>query len=824
MPNLRAPRIFGSLALAAALSASGCDGGAVDDQGVAPTDGGPADEAAPIGDLAATCVPGLPDAAVALDPNCPIVKPASPDTFDQALKLAGLDRCSLGFTEQDWKEYPSILREDAFRLPWYDAVHDHAVRAPSWGRGLVGALDQAAATPTPVTRALIAAGGALGLSDAPCVSPGAVDPAQPLARAVAKAITDAGGKPNLAALEADAADVPMPLQLAVAQVVLAASAANQAYLALEKPLSDNDKDTLSRTSAFIMPGEMAANLTDKTAKDLLANRFDEQALLDGATRLAYSIETAGLARFAGMTGFSFDQATPLGRVVIHDGKNDTYKDDPAHPILLLVDAGGDDTYQFPAGAVDASLDLTSKRHVSIAIDLAGRDTYGYEEMPDSFDGKRLPSDADGRYHPAGCKNADTCHARGTDDGPISLSETPRQGAARMGYGMLFDLGADDDRYTSLRMSQGFGSSGVGVLFDAGGNDTYAGEAGVQGAASFGLGLLLDMGGDDTYRTYAFAQGFGYSRGVGVLYDVAGQDTYYSDSGDISAGGDPLYLTPQLPCDAKDGNGNYTNANCGNSSFTQGAGFGRRAPGQFDQTGKCIGDCAFMSGGVGVLRDLAGDDKYTTSVFGQGTGYWFGTGLLADGAGNDTYDGKWYVQGSSAHFALALFFDDAGDDKYNPTLVPSATSIGVGHDFSVSWHIDGGGNDVYRAPGLSLGSGNVNGIGVLINLGGNDEYHAAGEPTLGCGNLSGEVYCYQGERARPTTGIFVHVGGKSVYDVPGSPVQRGAEMTWIDDEAVPNHCEQTDAGTVVPNYDAGFAPIATEHGAGIDTPTGSVSLP
>ena len=767
----------------------------------APVDAALPTDAAVPDDLAETCLPTPPDGASYPDPTCPIDRPLVPDALDETLKLAGLDRCSLGFSNEDWKIFPTAIREDPFRLPWYDAVHDHAVRAPPYGRSLVKRLDDAAVGATPVTDALRVAAAAIGAPSTTCIAPPEIDADQPLARAVARLIEDAGGTPDSAALVTDAMDVPRDLQIALAGVVLAVSAANQNWLALAKPLSDDDLDALSRVTALLLPEPFAGpQLTLPTVVDLLARRFDEAALIDGAVRLAYAVETARLARFAGLRGFTFDAATPIGRIVLRDGGNDIYNDDPKHPIALLVDCGGDDTYYLPAGAIDGSLDLASPRHVALLIDLAGKDSYSYIETADPFDGQRLPSDSDGRYHPP-------ARSEGKVNGPISLSDTPRQGAARMGYGMLFDLGTEGDHYRSLRMSQGFGAAGVGVLFDAGGDDLYEGEAGVQGAAEFGVGLLLDEGGDDTYKTYTDSQGFGYVKGAGILYDSAGHDTYFSDSGDPKVGGDPIYLSPQLPCDQPRQNPNDPSSppvalalrtNCGNSSLSQGAGFGRRAP--------CLPgtDCVNMSGGVGILRDRVGDDRYTTSVFGQGAGYWFGTGILADGAGDDSYDGKWYVQGSSAHFALALFFEDAGDDKYNLNLLPSATSIGVGHDFSVSWHIDLGGNDIYRAPGLALGSGNANGIGVLINLGGDDQYHSAGEPSLGCGNLSGEVDQQPSRRARPTDGIFIDIGGKDLYDVPGSTIKRGDNLTWLDVREMP--------------------PLATEHGAGLDRDTGSVSLP
>jgi hypothetical protein len=408
---------------------------------------------------------------------------------------------------------------------------------------------------------------------------------------------------------------------------------------------------------------------------------------------------------------------------------------------------------------------TSPAHaVSVMIDLAGNDRYGYVEVPHPEDGDRLRSDADGRSPGDGF------------NGPYSRSTRGRQGSATLGIALHYELGSGGDEYRSLRMSQGFGALGVGVLYDDGGDDTYLAEAAAQGSGIFGIGLLLDGGGRDERRAYNTAQGFGYARSVGALVDRgADADVYYAEPDDV------LYYSPQLP-------------GTGNTSLAQGAGFGRR-----DDAG---GD--YMSGGIGLLSDGGGDDQYTVSVFGQGTGYWFGTGILADAAGNDAYDGKWYVQGSAAHFALCLFLEDGGDDRYNQVIVPAATSIGVGHDFSVGIHVDGGGRDVYRAPGLSLGAGNANGVGMLINVGGDDEYHAAGEPTLGVANLSGEIPAGSARETRPTFGLFLDVGGVDVYDAPGSTVVRGDGAQWTNNRRAP--------------------PLATEHSAGLDAADGDVLLP
>ena len=317
----------------------------------------------------------------------------------------------------------------------------------------------------------------------------------------------------------------------MARAVYALSDANDDWKALTSGMSSDDLYYLGATAGIVLPGASGGgfiDLTDPAIKALLSRTFDEGALVAGAARLAAAIEEIDWAKVAGDKGFSFDVQTPIGRVVVHGGGDDTYEDDDADAIALLVDTGGKDTYRKPVGAVGGAQVVGeapgTRINVAVAIDLGGEDLYAYAEEPDPLDNvkdkaagpiMRLPSDLDGRHRRV---NAD-------DYGPITLSDQVRQGGARLGYGMLFDLGKDADHYRSLRMSQGFGVAGVGVLYDAGGDDLYEGEAGVQGSAVFGVGLLLDAGGSDTYRTYADSQGFAYVRAVGLLYDGGGSDKY-----------------------------------------------------------------------------------------------------------------------------------------------------------------------------------------------------------------------------------------------------------------------------------------------------------
>lgn len=282
--------------------------------------------------------------------------------------------------------------------------------------------------------------------------------------------------------------------------------------------------------------------------------------------------------------------------------------------------------------------------------------------------------------------------------------------------------------------------GVGVLYDAGGDDTFTAEAYSQGAGAWGVGLLLDRAGSDRYFGYSAVQGHGFTHGIGALIDADGDDVYETDPGDATLGGDALYPNAQLPGKA-------------NTAMAQGCGRGTRPDSP---------EPGFpLPGGIGLLRDVRGKDRYTTSVFGQACAFGMGIGLLMDGEGDDTYEGLWYVQGSAAHTGLAFFEDARGNDRYDPTYPIAATSIGVGHDFSVGIHLDGEGDDVYRAPGLSLGAGNTNGLGILINAGGTDTFEGRPPLTLGAASAS-EVLGVPGRNVTSTIGVFVKVDGEASF--------------------------------------------------------------
>lgn len=717
----------------------------------------PAD-AAPAETEAETAPPVAPACVTSSMPTpfpsgaCDAPKPAAPDVFDEALAKVSLDRCSFGFATKDVPASGWNIK-DPRKLPDFEPLLMRPLRLPSYGRETAKWLDEAVASEHPVSRSLAAMSLRRGAPITAC-GDGAwyvLDEKEPLASAI---IAASGDAIDADGVRAAVASLPLDLQQALAPIVRALAHAAAEVVASRASTDARILNQLTGMSSWII-GSRSMRLDD----DFLAalDAVDVKRMTSAAVQLATAIEVGKLARFAGREIADVELDTPFGALVIHGNKKDEYKPgSKAESAALLLDLGGDDVYRVPTAAA------TFTRPVSIAIDLAGRDTYGYVEKATAEDaiGTRLPSDTAGRA------------------GGRTSSRVGRQGSAVLGVALGYDYGVADDTYRSLAISQGAAVLGVAALFDEGGNDTYESETLSQGAAGFGIGLLLDRAGDDRYRGYNEMMGFGFTGGVGALVDLAGRDEYFLNPGDPTLPkGDPLYASAQLP-------------GKGNTSMGQGCGYGRRS----DTVPEGIG----FLGGFGLLRDGAGDDRYTASVFAQGCGF-LGFGALLEGGGDDVYEGLWYVQGSTAHLGVALFHDVAGNDQYNPTFPIAATSIGVGHDFSVSVHLDEAGDDKYRGPNLSLGSGHANGLGVLVNVGGNDTFAAAGEFSLGG---AGAAEVFMSSRGKlPTYGVFVKAGGAATYSIAG--VAR-TESSW----------------SWVPEPEKGGAAKSV----GLDRPSGTASLP
>ena len=312
------------------------------------------------------------------------------------------------------------------------------------------------------------------------------------------------------------------------------------------------------------------------------------------------------------------------------------------------------------------------------------------------------------------------------------------GAGTLGYGFLFDF-AGNDKYISLQMTQGCGFFGVGWLVDFEGDDVYECIRFGQGMAHAGLGLLYDRSGNDVYYCYNSAQGCGRTLGCGMLVDEAGNDEYIANDSDIrfSSAQDRRH----------------------NRSEAQGVGMGERA----DEK-----DGHSLPGGIGILMDKQGNDKYTAAIFAQGMSFWNGLGFLIDSGGDDQYSGVWYVQGVGVHGGIGALCDRDGNDSYTATL---HAAQGVGHDSSIGIFIDEKGDDVYQSPRLSLGCANENSISLFLDMQGNDRYNLSSTEALGRAQFSKFGTMREDQL---NVGIFIDAGGNDEY-----PTVKGRQNSlWV----------------------------------------------
>ncbi|MDP2173210.1 MAG: HEAT repeat domain-containing protein [Candidatus Cloacimonadaceae bacterium] len=283
-------------------------------------------------------------------------------------------------------------------------------------------------------------------------------------------------------------------------------------------------------------------------------------------------------------------------------------------------------------------------------------------------------------------------------------------SVRAGYGFSYDK-AGNDSYQSDDFSF-CAFLGMGMHRDESGNDIYQAGLFTQGAALFGVYALIDVDGNDSYTATSLAQGMGSTCGVGTLVDLGGADVYYI--------GGKYFHAPLMPLDYR--------------SMGQGMGFGFRPD---------------YAGGLGLLFDAGGNDKYIGGVYAQGVGYWYAMGLLVDESGNDVYNAIYYPQGSGIHLACGMLYDREGDDVYYSRNGPGQ---GSGHDWGFGLLVDGAGNDAYSIHG-GVGVGLTNSVGIFIDVSGDDRYERAEANNYGYANFA---------RSTGGIGLFLDAGGKDSY--------------------------------------------------------------
>lgn len=272
--------------------------------------------------------------------------------------------------------------------------------------------------------------------------------------------------------------------------------------------------------------EAVAQAVDRPTGDPVEAQLpDVDSLLDAREHLASTVQGLALATEEhGPVDVTIEECPSLS-IDLTD-TNDTYPQDCA----LVIDAGGDDTYENNAGGTRLGetscgiIDYETHRFAAALVDLGGDDVYGDEAQP------RDCGVNGGGWGGAGFlwdENGEDRYAAGS---------TATNGGALYGLGFLHD-GGGEDLYTAGGYAvNGGGAGGIGLLHDEAGDDTYRGTAvAVNGGSYTGVGLLVDEAGNDTYEAGSKGANGGNIRGVGTLIDRAGDDTYRAADTGVNGG-------------------------------------------------------------------------------------------------------------------------------------------------------------------------------------------------------------------------------------------------------------------------------------------------
>ncbi|HEX5769196.1 MAG TPA: hypothetical protein VFX94_13260, partial [Burkholderiales bacterium] len=199
------------------------------------------------------------------------------------------------------------------------------------------------------------------------------------------------------------------------------------------------------------------------------------------------------------------------------------------------------------------------------------------------------------------------------------------------------------------------------------------------------------------------------------------------------------------------------------------------------------------GGIGILRDDAGNDTYEAQMFAQGTGYYYGIGLAWDLAGDDQWRAVRYAQGNGVHEAVGVLRDEAGDDAYELSY---GVGQGMGLDLGLGVLFDAAGDDRYQATVHAQGNATSNGIGLLFDRAGADEWRMSADP-----RAWGRA---EPARRLPSLGLLLYEPGRAAFFRESKPVAPPNDGAPIDVPEPSTERTCPPAADVPPSEEASFA--------------------
>jgi hypothetical protein len=405
---------------------------------------------------------------------------------------------------------------------------------------------------------------------------------------------------------------------------------------------------------------------DEIARDMLnaSDKFDSALLFTAFEKLSSAVDSAiaDLRTNTFTEEFQVETDTPLGKIIVGGAGHNVYSNEA----FLIIDTGGDDTYLNSAGGANGLVG----RPISIVIDLGGND---------QFISKRSFS----------------------------------QGSGVFGIGILAALGSNCT-FQAKDLSQGAGFFGCGLLMTGEGKQTFEADTFCQGAGTFGAGILWQRGGDTTYKASEMAQGFGGTSGLGLLLDESGDDSY------VVGGKYPCGWLPKHFFTLSQGFGYGMRPFAGG-----GVGILCDLKGSDHYVADVYGQGASYWYSVGLLLDAEGNDTYDAYQYCQGAGIHLSSGALIDWSGNDTYTAGHICQGAAHDYAVGMLIDRSGDDKYTGDTTAQGAAINNSFamllDRAGNDSYTGTDTNQSQAAGHDGGKREYGSIGLLLDLGGQDHY-------------------------------------------------------------------------------------------------------
>lgn len=429
-----------------------------------------------------------------------------------------------------------------------------------------------------------------------------------------------------------------------------------------------------------------ASLLDARPTGIEAN-LDQAKMAKGALLLAEAVEEAipHLEAYAHATPGTTNKDTLAGCDIVDEppilcigGTSDNVYDEGDYAVQ--IDLGGDDAFRNAPGSADPGVlhaGAGNGLFASVAITLAGNDTY---------------------------EAATGLYAEGHE------GATGIHGAGVTGIGILVDTGGDDTyRATGTHedqdsSGQGYGLAGVGVLDDRGGDDAYELSADEANGAVLG-------------------QGTGTVGGLGVLVDRgAGTDTYLASTlpePKLSSSGAvyPAPVTVSAQGAAVGASGAIFFDDGGTDEVRIDA---RSQPIQPDDSREQANIIA-IAGGLGQgYADLSGG---ALALTGDGPTSW---SLISEGHAPWSGQRQAHGMGSASGDSFAALYDAGGDDSYTMKAISKAQrEVAVTDEcecFGAFAEAQAGGPRqsllaYYSVDSTGMGTGN----GVLLDGSGDDAY-------------------------------------------------------------------------------------------------------